>query len=254
MLIKTLLPTMNNMQGNTFLILESELIPILKDNFIETLLSTNNPIADMAVYEELRSPYGIPDLVFSDMNKYALKKRVSDNPLPILSKDIIKTLLLIEGKKKVTLSFLEKTLPYNKDKIKNMILRYLIKNNYLVKSNNSETYWIDKQYVSCLDNLYSIEAKISSWKRGFYQAYRYKWFSHYSFLAIHEKYASPSIRNLELFKKYNIGLLTVSTSRKNLEVLHRPNYEKPYSREITALTFERIFSSYLEKKAASQAG
>ncbi|VVA44329.1 conserved hypothetical protein [Candidatus Roizmanbacteria bacterium] len=239
------------MSSSQQIVYETELIPILKKDFINKY-SKFNDLKNYSIREEFASSYGIPDLIFYRFNKSVFKKRVDDNVGPILSKDILRTLLVIEGKKKITMSFLLKTLPYDEKVIKYKIINFLIKNNYLSKSFKDENYWVENHYQSCLDNLFSIEAKISDWKRGFYQAYRYKWFSNYSFLAIYEKYERPVIKNLSLFKKHNIGLVTVDTIKNNIKLIHRPKFDKPYSKEFSAVTFERLFNDYVEKKASSQ--
>lgn len=233
---------------------ESELIPILKSNFLFEVEQTDTNLDNFSIGEEFRSQYGIPDLLFYNFDKRVLDKRIENDIKPILSKDIIKTLLLIQNKKKITLSFLQANLPIDKDTIKKDVIRYLVTNNYLNRSlSGYDSYWVgDNIYESCMDEMFAVEAKVSSWKRGFYQAYRYKWFSNYSFLALHDSFINPAINNLILFKKYNIGLISVDTNKNNLKLIHKPKKEMPYSGEIAALTIEKLFSDYYVKNATSQ--
>lgn len=233
---------------------EARLIPILKDNFLLSVFDKKVISDKYSVGEEFRSQYGIPDLLFYNFDDNVIKTRIRNKLQPVLSKEIIKTLLLIQGKKKITLSFLQANLPFNQEIIKNKVIKYLLQNNYLNKSINScESYWVgDNIYKSCMSNLFAIEAKISNWKRGFYQAYRYKWFSHYSFLALQKKHARPAIKNLTLFKEHNVGLITVDTNNNLIDLIFHPKKQAPYSNEIASLTFERLFANYLEKKADSQ--
>lgn len=233
---------------------ETELIPIIKSDFLLKVTKKKVYPKSYTIGEEFHSQYGIPDLLFYNFDNKVLDKRAEKKLEPILSKDILKTLLLIQDKKKITLSFLQENLPINKEVIKNNVIRYLLKNNYLNKSTSDcDSFWVgDNIYESCMNNMFAIEAKISNWKRGFYQAYRYKWFSNYSFLALHQKFISPALENLPLFVKHNVGLMSVDTNKNNIKMLYRPKKDSPYSGEIAALTFEKLFASYCEKKATSQ--
>lgn len=232
---------------------EARLIPIIKDNFLLRVFDKKPTSDKYTIGEEFRSPYGIPDLLFYNFDNGVIDTRIQNKLEPVLSKEIIKTLLLIQGKNKITLSFLQTNLPINKEVIKNKIVKYLLQNNYLNKSNDSESYWVGENiYKSCMKNMFAIEAKISNWRRGFYQAYRYKWFSHCSFLALHINFITPALSNLKLFERYNIGLMSVDTEKQEVQTFYRPKLEEPYSNEIAALTFEKLFATYCEKKAASQ--
>ncbi|OYT13330.1 MAG: hypothetical protein B6I19_05700 [Bacteroidetes bacterium 4572_114] len=68
-------------------------------------------------------------------------------------------------------------------------------------------YIVERLYKSPVKNIISIEAKLSKWRDGYYQALRYKCFSHKSFLAVSSKY----IKNvdIDLFRKVNVGLISV---------------------------------------------
>lgn len=242
------------MMSSAMLVPESTLIPILKKNFLPKVLPRKAVSKSYSIGEEIRSQYGIPDLVFYDFYQPVIQNRLNNNIKPVLSKEVIKTLLLIQNKKKITFTYLQHNLPFSKDVLKNKVIRYLIQNNYLNKSSKDyELYWVgDNIFQLCMQNMFAVEAKVSNWKRGFYQAYRYKWFSHYSFLALHERYIKPAAASLELFKQYNIGLVSVDTEVKNVNVFNKPKKEKPYSPEYAALTFEKLFAVYFEKKATSQ--
>jgi hypothetical protein len=227
---------------------ESNLVSIIKDEFLSLSLIKRDGADNFSIQNEFKSLYGIPDLIFYKFNQPSLQKRLQSNINPIVSRKIIKTLILIQGRKKVSLSFLEEQLPYSKKTIREQIIKYLTRNNFLCKSTDNNTFWVENEYQHSLQKLYSIEAKVSNWKRGFYQAYRYKWFSHYSFLALHKKYINPAIKSGYYFKKYNIGLIMIDTINKSLNIIHLPAEEKPYSKEFQAFAFEKLFSDYLERK------
>ncbi len=229
------------------------MIPILKQGFLSEINMRINP-TEYNIGEEFRSQYGVPDLLFYNFDNAILKKRLNNNIKPVQSKEVIKTLLLIQNRKKITLSFLQESLPFNKEILKNKVIKFLLDNNYLNKTlNDCDSYWVGENiYKTVMGNMYAVEAKVSNWKRGFYQAYRYKWFSNFSFLAMHSKYIRPAKNQLGLFEKYNIGLISVDSDTCALEVLRNPKKEKAYSPEMAAIAFEKLFATYLEKKADSQ--
>lgn len=72
------------------------------------------------------------------------------------------------------------------------------------------------------DNKYTkfiaIEVKISDWRQGLYQAWRYSSFAEKSYLALYKEY-SKNI-DIGLFKEYNVGLIIFD--ERTIQVLHNP--------------------------------
>jgi hypothetical protein len=73
----------------------------------------------------------------------------------------------------------------------------------------NDTYRVNKPYTPILDTTVSIEAKLHDWKRALGQAYRYKRFSNYSFVLLPTENADSAIQNMDLFIRYNVGLITL---------------------------------------------
>jgi len=84
-------------------------------------------------------------------------------------------------------------------------------------------YIVERLYKSPVKNIISIEAKLSKWKEGYYQAFRYKCFSHKSFLAVSSNY----IKNVDfdLLRKDNIGLISVL--KNDVKIILNPKREIP---------------------------
>ena len=84
-------------------------------------------------------------------------------------------------------------------------------------------YIVERLYKSPIKNIISIEAKLSKWKEGYYQALRYKCFSHKSFLAVSSNY----IKNVDfdLLSKGNIGLISVL--KNDVRIILDPKRENP---------------------------
>ncbi len=67
----------------------------------------------------------------------------------------------------------------------------------------------------------AIEVKISNWKQGLYQAWKYSSFAEKSYLALHKDYAKDVV--IDLFEKYNVGLIILDESdEKGIKILHHP--------------------------------
>lgn len=80
----------------------------------------------------------------------------------------------------------------------------------------------DKQIIS-------IEAKLKNWKRALEQAYKYRLFSEKSYVYMDEDYINAPLKNIENFKKFNIGL--VGVSEKKMTTYFEPKQEEPFSNE-----------------------
>lgn len=73
-----------------------------------------------------------------------------------------------------------------------------------------DKYKILKKYKLITDTVISIEAKLKNWQRALQQAHRYKRFSHNSYVLLDDSKSRPALKNIALFKKYNIGLMTMN--------------------------------------------
>ena len=102
-------------------------------------------------------------------------------------------------------------------------------------------------YKIGLGNIIAVEAKIKNWKRGLYQAYHYKWFANVSYLALHRNYTKQAQKNIDLFKKLNVGLISI-TEKGVEKILYSPIKEKPQSQYMTAVVFEKLLAKDLIKR------
>lgn len=82
---------------------------------------------------------------------------------------------------------------------------------------------IDGNYVTSVKkidavtkNFIAVEAKISDWKAGLEQALRYKQYANEVYVAISSEYIDKADR--ELFKKMNIGLMSVSDGKLRIPI------------------------------------
>jgi hypothetical protein len=110
-------------------------------------------------------------------------------------------------------------------------------------------YKVIKSYAPILDNVISIEAKLKNWQRALKQAYRYKRFSNFTFVLLEEKHSSPAIKNLELFEKMGVGLITMQEMKYKMhstparkEVNNSPYFHRVNEVAYTTVTNLASFS------------
>ena len=153
--------------------------------------------------DEFNSGNGIADLVFTteapDNDKYILDYEL----IHIVFKYFNRKNKKIEVKKLFQDTFLTKKQAYG-------LIDYLLENDIL-ETIDEENFYVKKKYSPPIKKIISIEAKLFDWKGGFYQALRYKAYSHKSYLAISKEYAHRVDK--ELLKEHNIGLIIVSPEK-----------------------------------------
>lgn len=77
----------------------------------------------------------------------------------------------------------------------------------------------------------TIELKLKNWKRALAQAYKYKSFSDISYVCMDESNIDSVLKHLDMFEKYNIGLITISKNKK-VTIVHMPNATEPYVKDL----------------------
>ncbi len=77
----------------------------------------------------------------------------------------------------------------------------------------------------------TIELKLKNWKRALAQAFKYKSFSDKTYVCMDQNNIYPALKNLEMFKKYNIGLISIDNNYK-IKVYYKPKLRKAYSKKL----------------------
>ena len=192
---------------------ESEMIPVLVEKlskvfnteYITTEFSTGNGVADLVFTTEMNEE----KLFFNDYGLMALFVNLFQQ------NKMLNTELLYESN-------------HDKARLKKL-LRCLEGDDFIAFNGNKIVR--NRRYKAHTQNLFSVEAKLKDWKSGFYQALRYKFFSHKSYLAYPEKYIHRV--DLDLFKEHNIGLISVM--QDDIRFVHKPKTEKP--QDVTSFYF-----------------
>lgn len=105
---------------------------------------------------------------------------------------------------------------------------------------NDNIFIVRSKYSPPVKEIISIEAKLCDWKNGFYQALRYKAYSHKSYLAISNEFVHKV--DINLLKKHNIGLIAVD--RKEVRFIFEAKNEIPNSRIAHAYLAQKIAYLY----------
>lgn len=223
-------------------LLESEMIPIITSDAAKII---NTQSDNWFLTTELNSGYGVADMVLYSLDNTKIEERLNKNlQTPILSKEVIKTVLAFKNANgPISISYLTKQLGVSRQLVKYNIIKFLVESGYVIEEDSA--YKLSYDYSVALDQAIAIEAKISNWKRGLYQAYRYKWFSQRSYLALHHKHINPARKNISLFEELNVGLLCVNDS--DVDIVFEPNEETPRSVDMVVLANEKILNLYLQK-------
>ena len=195
--------------------LEKEMIPVLRKGLSE-IYNTNYFV------EEFFSGNGKADIVFTQ--EIQLDKVVDFD----FEQTFYLTCFLFTIKGRFTTNDLIKR--YNLKEIKlQPLLNYLMINDYIYICDGY--FKVKKKFSPPAKKLIAVEAKLKNWKEGFYQAQRYKHFSHKSFLALSNDYINNV--DIKLLKEKKIGLISVSTEKIN--IIYNPPIETPL--DVTAFYF-----------------
>lgn len=205
---------------------EATLIPTIKAN--RKRIAPNTNLTEC----EVDSGFGIADVVFFNLDTEASKRREGFKSPPIKSFEILETFSVINrfNSNKINITHLYKQLPYSERVFKKKILSFF--EEYKIAENIDNTYLKMRfSYKIPLQETVAIEAKVANWKRGLYQAYRYKQYANYSYLALHTNYVKRAIKHLDLFQSLNVGLLGVNGKEDSLEIIYKPKEKNPFISE-----------------------
>jgi len=193
----------------------------------------------------LEAPYpaGITDAVYYNISKRWLENRIYNLSLTngMLNDNHLKLYLFIRSKRTWKVSDLAKvTNTNNNTLVKN--LTWLRKNGYIKYKNGLVN--LKEPFRKHVTNTCAFEFKLKDWKRALRQAFGAKSYSHMQFVVIDDDYINSAIKNKNIFKKYNIGLLSINPDSKLKKHYIPSNKDTPYS-DFSIWKFNEISLSYL---------
>ncbi len=190
---------------------EKDMIPVLREH-LSQIYNTEHFL------EEFSSGMGIADLVFTTKD-FVRRNTLGD------FESMFYLVNYFNGKNRI----ITVTDTVSKNKLKKekflSLIRYLKDLNYIVEYDEGRIV-IKQNYKPCLWDLFSVEAKLEDWRKGFYQALRYKHYSNKSFLAISHKYYHRVDK--VLLRRNNIGLISVSPN--NIDIVINPRKADPINK------------------------
>jgi hypothetical protein len=212
---------------------EKDLVILLKQSIRDLFRDDSTEI-----FEEVSLGYGIADVVISKL--ISSKDKITFTPKLTLNLFDINIYNIIYNYNRVTYALiLNITRSSRKDILTS--LDKLIYNNYITNFNGF--YLIDKGYEFPFSLNIAIEAKLKDWKRALKQAYRYKWFADYSYVVMDKYYLSAAMKNIESYRRYNVGLASITVDGK-VERHFDPARNKPIDPKMQILFSEKIKKDY----------
>ena len=205
------------------------------------VLSNPNPFLDIgehSLFTELNLGYGIADIV-----AVSYKENISLERKTFFAYFDVSLLSLIEKRDHVSFDDIVFITKSPEKKILSA-LSSLMGEGFV--SFRSGYYFSDRKYSDILTDSIAIEAKLTDWRRALKQAYRYKWFSNKSFVFLPIQNIDTPKKNIDLFKKYNVGLAGTSKDI-GIEVIYSPKKESPISQNMRIVLNEHLISTKLRQ-------
>lgn len=205
---------------------ESELVETLKTS-LKKIYNRNN----IQIFEEVSLGYGVADIVISDFKNQPNEPK--EQSLELLDITVYSIILKSSDFSIFDLSRITRCSLKNVSKsVEKLLVR-----GYILKQ--EDKFFINKSYELPFRNNFAIEAKLKDWKRALKQAYRYKWFAEYSYVVLDKHNSKSALKNIDCFKKYNVGLASISPDG-NLNRHFNPTREKPCDPKMQILFSEKI--------------
>ncbi|MEJ7823408.1 MAG: hypothetical protein WKF85_13880 [Chitinophagaceae bacterium] len=214
---------------------EKDLVASLKKN-VGQICEWGPEHSYTAILEEVNLGYGIADLVIS---------KITDNNLhhQRLTYFDITIYKIVEVETDVTFEKIKLITKASKSSILKSIKKLMMESFV----NESDTFFkVTNQYKMLSEETIAIEAKLKNWKRALEQAFRYKWFSDQSYVVLDSKSIKPAIKNLNEFKKFEVGLAEINILG-HVNILYKAPSMKPIDERMLMLLNEHI-KDYLVSK------
>jgi predicted transcriptional regulator len=193
----------------------------------------------MQQFEEVNLGHGIADLVVTHVKSCGL-----DRNEPLGKLDINIYIIFETNKNWLSPIDIQEITRTSQVQI-NKSLNRLNKEGFIEKGDCGR-YKFKRLYRSNVSTSIAIEAKLSNWKRALKQAYRYNWFSHYSYVVLPKNKISSPKKNIILFHQMKVGLASID-DQGEIEVIYNPRRARPFNRSMEYLLNESLLHQWLKK-------
>ncbi len=203
---------------------EKDMIPVLEQEF-------GKKYERSSIVKEFNSGNGIADLAIAIEN---------DEKPNILIENYAEMYYLTNFfNRKGKRIYPEKLIKKNRlnEKTLDAIINKLVDSDYLIQ--NSNYFIVARLYKPFMKSVFSIEAKLNKWREGFYQALRYKCFSHKSYLAL----SSAKIKNVDLALFVSSGVGLISVFQDKIKIIENPPLQEPKNLTIYYHLAEKLKNS-----------
>lgn len=107
--------------------------------------------------------------------------------------------------------------------------------------------WNQNKYLNIIDNNYyirSFEFKITNWRRGIMQAYRYRNYANASILVMPMEKIRPALNYLSTFQSLRVGLWGFDIGTNSISKYYTPRPQKALNPKIRKQAVYQIFSQH----------
>lgn len=180
---------------------------------------------------ELGVGYGVADLVLFRPDKANCEKRINHRQIrPLLNEGYFKVFSSLPDidteHEPMDLKKLSEITHYSTSFLKYTLIPDLKKGRY-VKEFKGDYYMKVNGWLPIGDELVAIEAKLHDWKRGFYQANRYRAFADRTYLAVPRNVAARV--DISLLEMHGVGLIAFDAVEGEKEIMLESVRRQPVS-------------------------
>lgn len=210
-------------------------------NNIEVFMSKSK---NVFVSKELEVGGGRADIVISYIDNDLFNERIKiSDTLGNMDSQKIAIMSILYNNMPIKLSTISSKVNINEHELKE-ILDELNSKGFVSKINNKYI-----RNISCyIRKNIVVEAKLSHWKQALNQAYRNQLYAKESYVVLDKNQARGAYENIDKFKKSNIGFAVASNSSGNLEIIWKPQPQKPYSKFFTWLANEKLYEKWIDER------
>jgi len=196
--------------------------------------------------------YGVADLVLINSTKFnsencQLRKNYGQYS-KLLKEDYFKILSLLPDQKQnkgVKIDYLLEKTNLSKSYLKYTILDSLKRKGF-IKEKNKNYYFKINGWMPIAKEVIAVEAKLRDWKKGIYQANRYKSFADKVYLAV--PLDAAHLVDRKMLIKYNVGLIVVDMIKEKKTITVRSCKVSPLNQYKKNFAIEHFWESSILKE------
>lgn len=181
-----------------------------------------------SVFREISCQQGIPDFItISSSHNIDLKALFGESSVSIESCSAVISLLKMKAPR--TTKYISTCTGLKIESVKRILKQ--LENEEFVKSINSNSYVLGPKWSLPDMELWAFELKLDNWRRALFQALQYKAFANRVVVVFPESKGRILKKNIEIFNKLNIGIMTFDFETSSYNVILKPTKSSPSSKK-----------------------